>query len=402
MTPPTPGSLARAQQGDPTAIAALINHSLQPKGITAAVQWVEGCLQVMLEAAHIPDQKALVEFVRKGIINLEIASLQTLQVSARQPGALSPAWSQTIAIAPLPPTDSPDAAPQDMVDTATPVEPLDAVTPGEPVDLVQPPSAPAANDFADDLSASLTYVPPRSVSRPAHPGHPHAHEPGHSPPPRRPNSFLIPSILVALFAFLPLGVVAIIFAAQVETKYNQGDYAGAKSAANTAKVLCLVGGGIGALFYLLTFALIGAVLVPAFQNQGTRARESEAKQYLGAINRAEQAFYLEENRFTTDLDELGIGISDETSNYRYRIITAEGGLAWATATAKTRGLKSSSAIVYLTRTTGGEETTITEICIGDRPSQTPPAMPQLSGDRILCPSGSTSTIPSSRSTLRDW
>lgn len=47
--------LELAKQGDPKAIAALINRQLQPKGITAKVALKDNCLQTMLESAQVPD-----------------------------------------------------------------------------------------------------------------------------------------------------------------------------------------------------------------------------------------------------------------------------------------------------------------------------------------------------------
>ena len=49
-----------AKQGNPRAIAILVNRQLQPKGITAKVSVKASCLQIMLEAATVPNQKGLV------------------------------------------------------------------------------------------------------------------------------------------------------------------------------------------------------------------------------------------------------------------------------------------------------------------------------------------------------
>jgi type IV pilus assembly protein PilA len=54
-----------------------------------------------------------------------------------------------------------------------------------------------------------------------------------------------------------------------------------------------------------------------------------AKAYTGSINRAQQAYYLEKNKFATEnsaLDTLGIGIKPETEDYRFMI--SEGSLAY--------------------------------------------------------------------------
>jgi hypothetical protein len=40
----------------------------------------DGCLQIMLESAQVPNQQALVAFIRKGITSLEVASIQEMKV----------------------------------------------------------------------------------------------------------------------------------------------------------------------------------------------------------------------------------------------------------------------------------------------------------------------------------
>jgi hypothetical protein len=44
---------------------------------------------------------------------------------------------------------------------------------------------------------------------------------------------------------LPLGVVAIVFAAQVDSKWNSGDFAGATDAANKAKMFSIISFVVG-------------------------------------------------------------------------------------------------------------------------------------------------------------
>lgn len=53
-------------------------------------------------------------------------------------------------------------------------------------------------------------------------------------------NYLVQSILVTIFCCLPLGIAAIIFAAQVNGKVAAGDLVGAQSASHTAKTLCCI------------------------------------------------------------------------------------------------------------------------------------------------------------------
>ncbi len=86
--------LTLAKQGNPKAIAAMLNKSLQPKGITAKAGVKENCLQILLESEQIPDQEAMVSYIRKGLINLGVESIKSVKVYGRQKGIEAPAWNQ--------------------------------------------------------------------------------------------------------------------------------------------------------------------------------------------------------------------------------------------------------------------------------------------------------------------
>ena len=64
----------------------------------------------------------------------------------------------------------------------------------------------------------------------------------HEPPP--PN-YLVWAILSTIFCCLPFGVVSIVFAAQVNSKWQSGDYTGARLSSKNARlwaILALVAG----------------------------------------------------------------------------------------------------------------------------------------------------------------
>lgn len=58
--------------------------------------------------------------------------------------------------------------------------------------------------------------------------------PGGGNMPARPKNWLVESILATIFCCLPLGIVGIVFASQVNTKYDSGDYPGAEVASKDA------------------------------------------------------------------------------------------------------------------------------------------------------------------------
>ena len=69
-----------------------------------------------------------------------------------------------------------------------------------------------------------------------------------------PQNYLVFAILSTIFCCMPLGIPAIIFASQVNTKYVQGDYAGAEDASQKAKMWCFISFGVGLLLTVLYFA----------------------------------------------------------------------------------------------------------------------------------------------------
>ena len=84
-----------------------------------------------------------------------------------------------------------------------------------------------------------------------------------SPPPAggTVSNYLVPAIL-SLFCCMPLGVIAVIFAAQVNGKVAAGDIAGATDSAKKAKMFSFIAIGLGLLLilcYIVFIVLIGGL-----------------------------------------------------------------------------------------------------------------------------------------------
>lgn len=77
------------------------------------------------------------------------------------------------------------------------------------------------------------------------------------------------------------------------------------------------------LVVIIIIGILAAVALPSFLNQANKARQSEAKTYIGSMNRAQQAYYLENGTFAfnSKFSQLGLGIEDQTKNYDYSIST---------------------------------------------------------------------------------
>ena len=71
------------------------------------------------------------------------------------------------------------------------------------------------------------------------------------------------------------------------------------------------------LVVIIIIGILAAIALPSFLNQAAKARQSEAKTYVGSINRSQQAYLLEKQQFAPNLQTLGLGIAATTANYAY-------------------------------------------------------------------------------------
>jgi type IV pilus assembly protein PilA len=84
------------------------------------------------------------------------------------------------------------------------------------------------------------------------------------------------------------------------------------------------------LVVIIIIGILSAIALPSFLNQANKARASEAKAYVGSMNRGQQAYYMENGNFAYDgaddidseelaFSALGLGITQTTENYIYKI-----------------------------------------------------------------------------------
>jgi type IV pilus assembly protein PilA len=75
-------------------------------------------------------------------------------------------------------------------------------------------------------------------------------------------------------------------------------------------------------------------------------KQAEGKQYVGSMNKGQQAYFAENNAFATSIDALGLGIKTETNNYKYSIRVTKIA-AFSYAVAKNQRLKSYFSGVFI-------------------------------------------------------
>ncbi len=128
MSTTPPEVLQLARQGQPSAIAALMNLHLESKGITAYVSQQGNLLQVVLEASGVPIQSKLVNYVKIGISRLGLTTVDHLSVSGKQQGSTNFAWTEMVQMREGAPSPSDILSPEldeldfDAVDNALDID----------------------------------------------------------------------------------------------------------------------------------------------------------------------------------------------------------------------------------------------------------------------------------------
>jgi len=114
------------------------------------------------------------------------------------------------------------------------------------------------------------------------------------------------------------------------------------------------------LVVIVIVGILGAIALPNFLNQANKARNTEAKTYVGAINRAQQVYHMEYSTFA-NLDDLALDIANSTQLYDYTSAPEAGDLAaTTTATPNFNSTYAYSGRVWLVTTSGSTTSVLCE------------------------------------------
>lgn len=125
------------------------------------------------------------------------------------------------------------------------------------------------------------------------------------------------------------------------------------------------------LVVIIIIGILAAIALPSFLNQANKAKESEAKSYVGSMNRTQQAYLLENNTFTSEINKLGLGIATSTTNYTYGVPTANKTAAASVSyPANTNLLRThTGGVQVFTSTTTSETTSVAILCQSIKPAE---------------------------------
>ncbi len=139
--------------------------------------------------------------------------------------------------------------------------------------------------------------------------------------------------------------------------------------------------------------ILSAIVLPEFARcKPYKAMQSEAKQYLSSMNRAQQAKYAENGAFSNSITALGIGIKTQTTNYNYSAIATKNA-AFSYGVARSNNLRSYVGAVFLVPVSpaaNNEKTTTAILCETNTfERNTQPPNPILENDVPVCAAGSS-------------
>lgn len=87
-----------AKQGDPIAIARLLNRSLNARGVTVKVLLRDQCLKILLASDRPLDQQAFIQLIQQQFDPLELNTILTIKIYSQRLGEAVPDWSQELGL----------------------------------------------------------------------------------------------------------------------------------------------------------------------------------------------------------------------------------------------------------------------------------------------------------------
>ncbi|MEG3923771.1 MULTISPECIES: type IV pilin-like G/H family protein [unclassified Microcoleus] len=133
----------------------------------------------------------------------------------------------------------------------------------------------------------------------------------------------------------------------------------------------------------LTLPVVFTPVSEAQVSQTLTAKESQAKNFVGSMNKAQQVYYAEKAGFTSSVSNLlvylGLQVKPNSANYSYSIGMVKKGAVFNYGVSKQANLKSFVGGVFLVA-----NKTQTILCINAAPGKTKPANPTNTKGVLAC------------------
>ncbi len=149
------------------------------------------------------------------------------------------------------------------------------------------------------------------------------------------------------------------------------------------------------LVVIVIIGILSAIALPSFLSQGGKARQAEAKSFVGAVNRAQQSYRMENTQFAAATVSLQINVpttplTDSSGNFYYSYGITNNSATNTTFTARPVNNESNSLRAYAGGVVllGGDNNGLTDAvaCMTTAPTSTAPTL-------TLNTSGASCTAP---------
>lgn len=335
--------LELAKQGNPQAIASLMNLALQSKGAIAKATLNNGCLHIILDSEQPLSQQTIVNFVRSGLTNLAAKPIQSVEIYARKVGQEEPVWTERFQVD--------HSAPSHYTDLPASVENRKLRLPS--------PRTFTTSETPTNLSfKKLTTYKSAKIKIPA-------------------NFHTLSKQTRYHLRFFTSAVLP-----QVKSSKNRYVFV-------SAAVLAFVCGGVVAV--IVNSQAAGTSQSTAALKSAIALEQINAKQYLAQMSKAQKRFYQNSGRFAATLEELerSAAIMFQSAHYTYKLTIRDQIQSELRATPKVDGMKSYTSLVMLSQAADGSSAIAGKICETDQPSDVPPITPQMMEVGLQCPVNST-------------
>lgn len=355
-----------AKQGNPQAIAALMNSVLEPKGVTTNAQLIDDCLVIVVQSEKPLNQAAIVSFIRSGVGALGAASIRKVKVSA-QTGEL-PLWTEEFQLG--------NSASHESIPTSD-------------LALSQGLKSPSRHPTASDSSWTQRIIQHVSSSALVTKFFPKASPTRSKVPSAIALSMPMPPIVQRLLSQINPSNQWMVLGGMAAIAFASGGIV----AAVTNAAMPETPTATAAPKASFPAAMVPAITQPQHTTQSLTdltiaVQQNEVKDYLTKMSQAQQAFYQTNGRFASSVADLEQAAIPKSAYYAYKLTVTDQTQARLTAVPKTEKLKSYVSTILANAASPNAAELATILCESAQPSTLAPATPEMVGSAIACEAGS--------------
>jgi type IV pilus assembly protein PilA len=143
------------------------------------------------------------------------------------------------------------------------------------------------------------------------------------------------------------------------------------------------------LVVIIIIGILAAIALPNFLSQGAKAKQTDAKQNVGLVNRAQAAYRVENNTFATTFDILATGVLSGTTNattnsYTYDLAGTQDSTTITAKSISDTALKAYSGGTFRFINAQNQSMFSSIMCEAISPGTSTAIVPKLTGISISC------------------